>query len=291
MSTRMLERRGTAAAWAAANPILGAGEIGFETDTKRFKIGDGVTAWTALEEDYVRKTIVDAAGDLIVGTGPDSYDRLPVGAPGQHLTVDSGGVLVWSTPDVVVPPVPIDIIDTLGDLIVGLGPDDVDRLPSGTFGQLLRTNVDGSLVWSDDITHVWAAAYSSVLQTIPNATWTVLAYNTEISDSYTMHSNTPSPGQFVVPKTGYYEIHAHNMWDNVATGRRLMKFQINGTTNVPGAQDEIASATGAFPANKLTNRVHANAGDYFTALAWQSTGANLDTVAGFTYMQVQFLGA
>lgn len=41
-------RRGSAAAWTAANPILAAGEAGFETDTGQFKLGDGVKNWTAL---------------------------------------------------------------------------------------------------------------------------------------------------------------------------------------------------------------------------------------------------
>ena len=41
-------RRGTAAQWTSANPVLAAGELGFETDTTRSKLGDGTTAWTAL---------------------------------------------------------------------------------------------------------------------------------------------------------------------------------------------------------------------------------------------------
>ena len=40
-------RRDTAAAWTSANTTLANGEIGFETDTNKFKIGNG-TAWTAL---------------------------------------------------------------------------------------------------------------------------------------------------------------------------------------------------------------------------------------------------
>jgi len=40
-------RRDTAAAWTSANTALAIGEIGFETDTNKFKIGNG-TAWTAL---------------------------------------------------------------------------------------------------------------------------------------------------------------------------------------------------------------------------------------------------
>ena len=48
MATRMQQRRGTAAQWTAANPILAAGEIGFETDSGKFKMGDGVNTWSSL---------------------------------------------------------------------------------------------------------------------------------------------------------------------------------------------------------------------------------------------------
>ena len=44
----MLQRRGTATQWANANPILGSGEIGFETDTGQFKIGDNTLHWDDL---------------------------------------------------------------------------------------------------------------------------------------------------------------------------------------------------------------------------------------------------
>jgi hypothetical protein len=41
-------RRDTAANWTSVNPTLAAGEMGFETDTGKFKIGTGSTAWTSL---------------------------------------------------------------------------------------------------------------------------------------------------------------------------------------------------------------------------------------------------
>ena len=53
MATRMLQRRGTAAEWAAANPVLAGGEVGFETDTKVMKMGDGVTPWDTLDMPWV----------------------------------------------------------------------------------------------------------------------------------------------------------------------------------------------------------------------------------------------
>ena len=44
----MQQRRDTAANWTSNNPTLAAGEIGYETDTAKFKIGTGSTAWTSL---------------------------------------------------------------------------------------------------------------------------------------------------------------------------------------------------------------------------------------------------
>ena len=44
----MQQRKGTAAQWAAADPILNAGEIGWESDTNKFKIGDGTNHWDDL---------------------------------------------------------------------------------------------------------------------------------------------------------------------------------------------------------------------------------------------------
>lgn len=46
--TQIQFRRGTAAQWSATNPVLSAGELGYETDTGNFKIGNGSTAWNSL---------------------------------------------------------------------------------------------------------------------------------------------------------------------------------------------------------------------------------------------------
>jgi len=42
-------RRDTAANWASVDPTLAAGEIAFETDTSKIKVGDGTTAWSGLD--------------------------------------------------------------------------------------------------------------------------------------------------------------------------------------------------------------------------------------------------
>jgi hypothetical protein len=109
MATRMQQRRGTAQQWTDANPRLAAGEIGLETDTNKFKIGDDVNFWDDLAyfvnsdglageldgfatEEYVDDAIaaiplpdltgyategyVDTAIENVVGLAPETLNTL-----------------------------------------------------------------------------------------------------------------------------------------------------------------------------------------------------------------------
>jgi hypothetical protein len=85
MATRMQQRRGTAAQWTAANPTLAAGEIGFETDTNKFKMGNGSSAWTSLQyfvdasivfdSSEVQQLIDWSVGNVVAGA-PDALNTL-----------------------------------------------------------------------------------------------------------------------------------------------------------------------------------------------------------------------
>jgi hypothetical protein len=75
MATRMQQRRGTASQWTTANPVLAAGEIGFETDTSKFKIGDSVNTWDDLTYFTDADSALAAVTDLI-GGAPDLLNTL-----------------------------------------------------------------------------------------------------------------------------------------------------------------------------------------------------------------------
>lgn len=89
-------RRGTAAAWTAANPVLASGEPGVETDTGRQKVGDGVTAWNDL--DYVQELelaahLADAAGAHPVSSVlPNVFHIDNYGAVGDGVTDDTEAI-------------------------------------------------------------------------------------------------------------------------------------------------------------------------------------------------------
>ena len=83
MTTRMQQRRGTAAEWLSIDPVLAEGELGYETDTGEFRVGDGVSAWSELSPF---KNLQDLGGNL------DDYIPLTQkGNPEGVATLDVDG--------------------------------------------------------------------------------------------------------------------------------------------------------------------------------------------------------
>ena len=75
MATRMQQRRGTAAQWTSANPILNAGEMGWESDTNKFKIGDGTNHWADIDYFIDQSSTVNPAfGSSITFEGATAND-------------------------------------------------------------------------------------------------------------------------------------------------------------------------------------------------------------------------
>lgn len=68
MAIQIQFRRGTAAEWTAANPILADGEMAIETDTSLFKVGNGVARWNALAYGGLRGYAGSAGGAGYTGS-------------------------------------------------------------------------------------------------------------------------------------------------------------------------------------------------------------------------------
>ena len=89
VQTQIQARRGTAATWTSTNPTLAAGETGYETDTGKFKIGNGSTAWASLAyaTNGAAVSPLTTKGDLYTYSTADA--RLAVGNNGETLVADS----------------------------------------------------------------------------------------------------------------------------------------------------------------------------------------------------------
>ena len=75
----MQQRKGTAAQWISTNsgdgPVLNAGEIGFELDTNKFKIGDGVNHWVDLVY-FTDSASALAAINAVIDAAPAALNTL-----------------------------------------------------------------------------------------------------------------------------------------------------------------------------------------------------------------------
>lgn len=87
-SMRFACRRRTAADWTSGNEILLAGEIGYETDTDKFKIGDGSTPWNSIA-GYFNK----GGGDAEIRRYDESGDYQYQGSAPQG---SAEGDAVWT---------------------------------------------------------------------------------------------------------------------------------------------------------------------------------------------------
>jgi hypothetical protein len=100
--TRIQARRGTTAAWSAANPVLSAGEIGFDTTLNDFKIGNGVTTWNLLP---LYSTVIGLSNDygyLVAnfGNNDPAYEKLSVhySPDGKHVVAGINNPVMANDP-------------------------------------------------------------------------------------------------------------------------------------------------------------------------------------------------
>jgi hypothetical protein len=163
---QMAQRKDTAAGWTAANPILLLGEIGYETDAKKFKIGDGTTNWNSLA--YL--PIPDGSGNLTItgnleigstgtltfeGSTADGFETtLAVTDPTADRTItlpDVTGTVVTTGDTGSVTSAMITDGTIVNADISSSAEIAVSKLANGTVNQVLVT--DGTDVsWSDNLT-------------------------------------------------------------------------------------------------------------------------------------------
>ena len=144
MASRIQIRRDTSSNWTSANPVLAQGEIGFETDTYKLKIGDGVTEWNSL--DY----FVGDIGSINLDDVADgaTYGRVNntnlTGNDVDHTKILNIGIYDHSEIDTHIDETTIHFLKSDISLL------DLNDTPSdyGSSGQVLTTDGSGNTTWT-----------------------------------------------------------------------------------------------------------------------------------------------
>ena len=144
-------KRGSASSWTSANTVLAAGEIGFETDTKKMKVGDGSTAWNSLGYTITDGDITGVtagtglsgggnSGGVTVSLDTTSQYVVPSqsGNSGKYLTTD-GTSSSWGTVDLS-GKTDKNTLTTTGDIYYASAANTPARLGIGSTGQVLTVN-------------------------------------------------------------------------------------------------------------------------------------------------------
>lgn len=88
--TTITLRDGLESEWASANPVLAKSELGIESDTNRFKIGDGTSNWADMpyfiDEDFIASLIAAAGGGGGGGIFVGDADDIPDGTTKVIMT-------------------------------------------------------------------------------------------------------------------------------------------------------------------------------------------------------------
>jgi len=122
MAVNILIRRGTAAEWTASNPILLEAEVGLETDTKKLKVGDGLTVWASLP--YINLTPAAAASTYAPIANPTftGVPAAPTATSGTNTTQVATTAFVTAAVNSVIDSAP-GALNTLDELAAALGDD------------------------------------------------------------------------------------------------------------------------------------------------------------------------
>ena len=91
LNVRLLMRSRTAEEWTQSDEILKKGELGFDTTNKLFKLGDGVTAWSALQAFYDPSEI---QGNIDADTLMFTKDLIFTQSFGKYSPDSSGSVTI-----------------------------------------------------------------------------------------------------------------------------------------------------------------------------------------------------
>ena len=108
---RVCHAYATSAQWSNANPVLMSGEMGVESDTQKYKIGDGVTRWSNLS--YASGVPIDTT---LSASSTNPVQNKVINKEFESLTLPSGMLSTPSSNDAYVSKLAADALSSINDI-------------------------------------------------------------------------------------------------------------------------------------------------------------------------------
>lgn len=108
---RVCHAYATSAQWSNANPVLMSGEMGVESDTQKYKIGDGVTKWNNLS--YARGVSIDTT---LSASSTNPVQNKVINKEFESLTLTSGMLSTPSSNEAYVCKLAADALSSINDI-------------------------------------------------------------------------------------------------------------------------------------------------------------------------------
>lgn len=108
---RVCHAYATSAQWSNANPVLMSGEMGVESDTQKYKIGDGVTKWSNLS--YASGVSIDTT---LSASSTNPVQNKVINKEFESLTLTSGMLSIPSSSKAYVCKLAADALSSINDI-------------------------------------------------------------------------------------------------------------------------------------------------------------------------------
>jgi hypothetical protein len=117
-------------------------------------------------------------------------------------------------------------------------------------------------------------------QSLTTGVYTAIGFDAEDIDSAGGHSTSSNTSRYVAQYAGWAEVVGSTGFASNATGRRLNKLRVNGTTDINGSDFSVGSGvTGVLKVTTPPMKIFFNVTDYVESLGAQESGGSLNTAA------------
>jgi len=221
-----------------------------------------------LANGAIPKSLIDAAGDLILGTADNTAGRLAIGTNGFVLK-SNGTTAAWAIDPTT------DVVTTAGDMLYATAADTVVRLGIGTAGQVLKVNSGATAPeWgaAPGQTDISVRAIQSSTTTTFSTSYASIAFDGEDFDTDTMHDNSTNNSRITFNTAGKYIVGS-----TICTGQNQsmrIRILLNGSTVIA----EAGAGNGGDDCRVITTFYDFSATNYIEIQA--IAGGSMTTLTG-----------